>query len=64
MPIHDFKCRQCGAIRTELHYENAPVFFCRECSCIAPMKPIISAPGGFDLKGEGFHCNDYPKEKA
>jgi len=60
MPIYEYYCKGCFvkfeqfAPRSE-GFEKAK---CPSCGKEAPRK--ISRPGGFILKGSGFHVNDYP----
>jgi len=60
MPIYEYYCNKCKikfefiAPKSEGYEERA----CPSCKKSAPRK--ISRPGGFNLKGPGFHANDYP----
>jgi putative FmdB family regulatory protein len=63
MPIYEYKCNACEHTFEELQGINdKPLKSCPECKALKPVK-LISSPGGFILKGPGFHCNDYPKDK-
>jgi len=63
MPSYDYKCEHCDHLYTVFKplaefdsKEKCP--FCRKLAT-----KVITPPSGFVLKGEGFHANDYPKEK-
>jgi putative FmdB family regulatory protein len=64
MPIHEFKCRECGRVWEILFMPGSIGFynelqFCRECGGVGLR--ILSA-SNFHLKGPGFYVNDYPKQ--
>ena len=63
MPIFDFKCtnkkcKQYNKIR-ELMVKSHKGNMCPECK--QALQRIWSGTVGLDLKGSGFHVNDYPK---
>ena len=73
MPTYDYKCCNCGfkfeTIQKvdDLKFEN---IFDAECSaltlCTCPgetkVKRLIGSFASMNLKGPGFHCNDYHKK--
>jgi putative FmdB family regulatory protein len=63
MPLHEYRCPFCGEVMTLLVFPTdtvPPALLCNSCNGEAPR--VISAPAGFDLRGAGFHQNDYPKK--
>ena len=56
---YDYACHRCESSAT-LRFVPVehPVPRCPVCG--EPMTLVIHAPG-IVFKGEGFHCNDYPK---
>lgn len=62
MPTYDYLCGACGHLMevfqaiTEGHKRKCP-----KCKALK-LKRLIGLGGGFIFKGEGFHCNDYPKK--
>lgn len=66
MPLYVFRCDECGRVREHLFPVGVRLVV-RDCeNCNKPMKRMMTAPS-FQLKGQGFHSNDYgktgPKEK-
>ncbi len=53
MPIYDFKCPSCGASFDALTKLGTTHIPCRVCGTDANKQ--VSAPGGFDLKGDGWY---------
>ena len=62
MPTYEYECTKCQHRFDELQKITAePKATCPKCGKNA--KRLISRGVGFILKGPGFHCNDYPKDK-
>lgn len=64
MPIYEFKCRNKECIDYDKIKEiishkfyDGEIISCEHCG--KPMIKLLSV-FGFDLKGTGFHKNDYP----
>lgn len=59
MALYEFHCLKCQARAYRIQrWEDPPPRCCGE-----PMdRPLF--PPALDLRGAGFHCNDYPKRKA
>jgi putative FmdB family regulatory protein len=57
MPIHEYKCRKCGAVAERIEgIRDAPM---RKCpSCGGKVDPMISS-SAFILKGSGWYATDY-----
>ena len=58
--IRDFKCRECGRKTERMVKRDIKMITCPTCEGMAYKVPSTS---NFVLKGEGFHANDYKKEK-
>ena len=58
MPIHEYKCKKCGA-RTEAlqKLRDQPLRKCRKCG--GALEKLISSPA-IQFKGSGFYITDYP----
>lgn len=60
MPRYDYQCEQCGRqvedVQTVEERDNVPA--CRRCGGRMVRQPAAPA---FQLRGPGFHVNDYPK---
>lgn len=67
MPLREYQCRECGHVQEVLQLPGAPEpnapGRCQKCETWACMELVISAPGQFNLKGAGFHCNDYKNKR-
>ena len=62
MPLYVFRCEECGRVREYLiRLDNVDdtIVDCPE-GCAVPMRRTVTA-GSFQLKGQGFHQNDYDK---
>ena len=60
MPTYDYKCLKCN--RHFERYEMINSNVVSQCPiCRGESKRMISAGGGFILKGSGFYSNDYKK---
>jgi len=63
MPTYEYKCERCGnrfeVVKSMSEFER--IEKCPDCHVNAIR--IISGGTGFILKGEGFHDNDYPKNR-
>ena len=61
-PTYSYQCK-CGYTKEEflfLSQRDNP----QECpKCGKRMIRLIGCGGGFILKGDGFYCNAYPKDK-
>jgi putative FmdB family regulatory protein len=60
MPIYEFACSNCSfqeEVLCESHDERPDMIVCLVCGEMA-MVPIPTT-ASFDLRGEGFHKNDY-----
>jgi putative FmdB family regulatory protein len=57
MPIHEYKCKACGA-RTEAlqKLRDKPLQKCSKCG--GPLVKLISSPA-IQFKGSGFYITDY-----
>ena len=57
MPIHEYKCKACGA-RTEAlqKLRDKPLQKCQKCG--GPLVKLISSPA-IQFKGSGFYITDY-----
>ena len=62
MPIHEYKCKTCGA-RTEAlqKLKDKPLKKCPKCS--GPLVKLISSPA-IQFKGSGFYINDYAQKDS
>ena len=63
MPRYQYQC-ECKNIIVEfrpIDKRNDPVV-CPKCKKL--MDRLIGASIGLVFKGEGFYCNDYPKEET
>lgn len=58
MPLYEYKCKHCQKISEVLHGFHESIEKCPECN-ENQLERLISRPGVFDLKGPGFHKNDY-----
>lgn len=62
MPIYEYECGKCGEVFELIHAVNAdPPKKCETKGCRGKPRRMVSA-GGFILKGDGWHANDYPSE--
>ena len=60
MPIYEYVCKKCGALREEIHgISETPRIVCAECGGKAERK--ISS-GAVIFKGSGFYVTDYGKK--
>ncbi len=60
MPIYEYECK-CGEHKDVLmKMSQKDIVICDKCK--KKMKRIISA-ANFDLRGEGFYCNDYYRRR-
>lgn len=59
MPIYEYQCADCGHHQEFLQkISDAPLANCPKCNKSAFNK-IISKPGAFDLKGNGWYVTDF-----
>ena len=63
MPSYDYKCSNCGHELEIFHsITEGGRKRCPKCKK-QTLKRLISGGGGIIFKGDGFYCNDYPKDK-
>ncbi|HDT12051.1 MAG TPA: hypothetical protein ENO01_00185 [Candidatus Marinimicrobia bacterium] len=61
MPTYRYKCRSCSIITEKIQkFSDSPLKVCPHCG--GNLVKMVSATGGFILKGEGFYANDYKKK--
>ena len=62
MPIHEYKCKTCGA-RTEAlqKLRDKPLQKCPKCG--GPLVKLVSSPA-IQFKGSGWYVNDYAKKSS
>jgi putative FmdB family regulatory protein len=59
MPLHEYKCGQCGAVFEVLQrFSDEPLAVHEGCG--GPVERLLSVPA-FQFKGSGFYITDYPK---
>ncbi|NTV46170.1 MAG: zinc ribbon domain-containing protein [Chlorobiales bacterium] len=59
MPTYQYRCSSCGHELEVLQGMNDPVLTeCKNCGT-QELKRVITAGGGFVLKGSGFYNTDY-----
>jgi len=63
MPIYEYQCKrktckECKDVLQSIKDKTIPL--CDKCG--GKMKRILSV-SNFDLRGEGFYCNDYYRRK-
>lgn len=64
MPTYQYRCSSCGHELEALQGMNDPVLTkCEKCGT-NELKRVITAGGGFVLKGSGFHNTDYKSKPA
>ncbi len=62
MPLYLYRCPECLRVREELRKVDAGSgIYCNFHTTPIAMEKI-PAPANFELKGHGFHKNDYPKD--
>ena len=60
MPIHEYKCRKCGARSEALQkLRDKPLQKCQKCG--GALKRLISSPA-IQFKGSGFYITDYAQK--
>ncbi|MCJ7643774.1 MAG: zinc ribbon domain-containing protein [Candidatus Aminicenantes bacterium] len=60
MPIHEYKCKKCGArIEALQKVRDKPLQKCRKCG--GALEKLISSPA-IQFKGSGFYITDYPQK--
>lgn len=60
MPTYEYQCNSCGyEFETFQKITEDPLAVCPRCS--GTVERLITTGGGFILKGEGFHANDYAR---
>ena len=64
MPTYQYRCSQCGhELEVMQKMSDAALTLCPSCQAEA-LQRVISADGGFMLKGSGFYKTDYNKAAA
>ena len=59
---YEYMCDNCKTITEKKHsMKEQPKFICVDCG--AKLRQLITGGCGFILKGKGFYCKDYPKDK-
>ena len=58
MPFYTHVCDACGHTQDHLLKMGAAESHCPKCQS-AEYRKVISAPGGFAFKGNGFYQTDY-----
>lgn len=59
MPIFEFKCESCKKVIEKIVKSDITFTECPNCSSKAVKQ--LSAPGGFDLKGDGWYKGNASK---
>jgi putative FmdB family regulatory protein len=61
-PVFEFECHECGHVTDRFtHDYELDGVPCEECG--SDTKRLLAKPR-FDLRGAGFHCNDYHPDKV
>jgi putative FmdB family regulatory protein len=61
MPTYQYRCSKCGhELEVFQGMNDAALTECSKCGT-QELKRVITAGGGFVLKGNGFHNTDYKK---
>jgi len=60
-PNYDYECEKCGYAFEKLHDMKTRLKKCPRCKELALIR-LIGKGSGLIFKGNGFYCNDYPKE--
>ena len=64
MPTYQYRCKQCGCEKEVFQrMSDDALTACPECNA-EEFERVISAEGGFLLKGSGFHNTDYKQKGA
>lgn len=61
-PIYEYKCEACEYEFEELQSSTKKLKKCPKCQALK-LERLISRPGTFIFKGDGFYCNMYPKDE-
>lgn len=59
--LSDWKCQSCGHTFEKLVDSKVDTIDCIECGESAIKQ--LSAPGGFQFKGNGYYCTDFKGKK-
>ena len=59
MPSYRYQCIACKHVINVIHSIKETLTICPECG--GELRRLICFDGHVELKGEGFHKNDYPK---
>lgn len=60
MPLYVYRCDECGRVREYLLSADKDIKVDCPAGCVVPMHKMVTS-GTFQLKGHGFHQNDYGK---
>ncbi|ASQ89682.1 FmdB family transcriptional regulator [Prosthecochloris sp. GSB1] len=64
MPTYQYRCKECGYEQEVFQkMSDDALTRCTECGAEA-FERVISAEGGFMLKGSGFYKTDYSKQSC
>lgn len=64
MPTYQYRCKSCGFEHEVFQrMSDAPLVTCPQCEK-DEFERVISAEGGFVLKGSGFYGTDYCASKS
>ncbi|NTV92763.1 MAG: zinc ribbon domain-containing protein [Chlorobiaceae bacterium] len=64
MPTYQYRCRNCGnELEVVQKMTDTPLTTCTKCEK-ETFERVISAEGGFVLKGSGFYGTDYCGKKS
>jgi len=61
MPNYRYQCVSCKHAFNTMHSIKDRLTDCPECG--GELKRVICFEGFVELKGEGFHKNDYPRKE-
>jgi len=62
MPLHEYKCTQCGhAFEALQKAKDKPLETCPKCG--GPLRKLISSPA-IQFKGNGWYITDYAKKNS
>lgn len=62
MPIHEYRCKKCGAtVEVLQRTKDKPPEKCQKCG--GPLVKLISSPA-IQFKGSGWYITDYAKKNS
>lgn len=63
MPTYEYQCNNCGhSLEAWQKMSDDPLIECPECHQNA-LRKVLSAVGGFHLKGSGWYATDFKDKK-